>query len=51
VFDHVAGANLQYLPATFDTTTGRPLGSAGWHYFSRSGSDCADETQFRVLRS
>jgi len=51
VFDHVVGANLQYLPATYDPTTGRPVGAAGWHYFSRSGSDCADETQFRVLRA
>ena len=47
--EHVAGATLQYLPAMFDPTTGRPNGTAGWAYHARLGAQLVDPSQGRLL--
>jgi HK97 family phage major capsid protein len=49
IFDRI-GSTMEYIPNTFDTTSGRPLGQRGWFYNWRVGSDALVPSAFRVLK-
>jgi len=49
IFDRI-GSTMEYIPNTFDTTSGRPLGQRGWFYNWRVGSDALVPGAFRVLK-
>lgn len=42
------GTTLSYVPHMFGPN-GRPVGKAGWHAWSRSGSDSVNDAAFRAL--
>ncbi|MDQ1248446.1 MAG: hypothetical protein QG597_2818 [Actinomycetota bacterium] len=49
IVDHMAGPSLEYVANVVDGS-GLPVGSRGWLYWSRCGSDVADSSQFRLLQ-
>lgn len=49
IVDHIAGPTLQYVPVVFDSTTGRPNGTAAWVYHHRTGAQLTDPNQGRLL--
>jgi HK97 family phage major capsid protein len=49
IFDRI-GSTMEYIPNTFDTTSGRPLGQRGWFFNWRVGADALVPSAFRVLK-
>lgn len=51
ICDHIAGPSLEFVQNLMDPTTGRPTGQRGWVYWARTGGDCLDRAQGRVLKA